>query len=74
VLGVKTDVKDVSEAEYATYIPEDLQDELIEFFKFVTEYGYAGGNARLKTPVELGIRTTPLKEFIQGEDWTKILH
>lgn len=74
VLGVKTDVKYVSETEYAKYIPEDLQDELIEFFKFVSEYGYAGGNTKLKMPFELGIKTTPLEEFIQGEDWAEILH
>jgi hypothetical protein len=73
VMGVKVAVKDVSEEEYARYVPEDIRDTMLDLFKFLPEYGYAGGNASVKTPTELGIQTTSLETFIRNENWSTSL-
>ena len=73
VMGVKAVVKDVPEEELAKYLPEDLKDELPDFFKFIAEYGYTGGNSAVKTPEELGIKTSSLADFFREEDWNKVL-
>ncbi|RYP06861.1 hypothetical protein DL764_002909 [Monosporascus ibericus] len=73
VMGVKATVKDTPEEEFSTYLPEELKDEMMEYFKFIAEYGYTGGNASIKTPAELGILTTPLERFIKGEDWSSVM-
>ncbi|KAI1845055.1 hypothetical protein JX265_008360 [Neoarthrinium moseri] len=72
-LGVKTTVRDVSEEEYVKYIPEGMEATIVDDLKFFAEYGYAGGNPRVKTPEELGIETTSLEEFFRGEDWSAVL-
>ena len=73
VLGVKTAVKDLPEEEFAGYLPEEIRDTLLDFYKFIAEYGYAGGRSDVKTPAELGIQTPSLEEFIRGEDWSVVL-
>lgn len=72
-LGVKAIVRDVSEEEYVKYIPEGLEATIVDDLKFFAEYGYAGGNPKVKTPAELGIKTTSLEEFFRGEDWSAVL-
>lgn len=73
VVDRQATVKDISEDEFAKFMPEEFGDELLDFAKFITEFGYAGGNAAVKTPEELGIKTTPLEDFIRKEDWSSIL-
>ena len=73
VIGVKAVVKDLSEEEYAGYVPEHIRDAMLDLFKFFPEYGYAGGNANVKNPNELGIQTTPLETFIRNENWSMAL-
>ncbi|RYP76878.1 hypothetical protein DL769_003533 [Monosporascus sp. CRB-8-3] len=72
-IGVRATVKDVSEEEYVRYVPEELRDTMVDLLKFFAEYGYTGGNARVKTPMELGIETTPLEVYFRGEDWSSVL-
>ncbi|EFQ91834.1 hypothetical protein PTT_11202 [Pyrenophora teres f. teres 0-1] len=52
-LGVEATVRDVKEEGYKATIVDDV--------RFFAEYGYAGGNPRVKTPTELGIKTTSLE-------------
>ncbi|KAL8718329.1 MAG: hypothetical protein Q9181_008218, partial [Wetmoreana brouardii] len=59
VMGVKAGAKDVSDEVFASYIPEEIREPMLEMAKFFVEYGYAGGNPKVKTPAELGIQTTP---------------
>lgn len=73
ILGVKTVVKDLPVDEFASYIPEELRDTLLDFYRFISEYGYTGGRSDVKTPAELGIQTSSLEEFIKGEDWSVVL-
>ncbi|KAK2021939.1 NAD(P)-binding protein [Colletotrichum zoysiae] len=72
-MGVEAKVRDVSEEEYVKYVPEGFEATMIDDFRFFAEYGYAGGNPNVKTPAELGIKTTPLEEFFRGEDWSGVL-
>ncbi|KAH7029769.1 uncharacterized protein B0I36DRAFT_245992 [Microdochium trichocladiopsis] len=72
-LGVEASVRDVSEDEYRRYVPEDIQVTLLDDLKFFAEYGYTGGNAKVKLPGELGIKTTPLEEYIRAQDWSLVL-
>lgn len=72
-LGVEATTRDVSEEEYVRYIPEGMERTIADLFRFFAEYGYAGGNPNVKTPSELGIKTTSLKEYFQGEDWRAVL-
>ncbi|OAL04015.1 NAD(P)-binding protein [Phaeosphaeriaceae sp. SRC1lsM3a] len=72
-LGVEAKVRDVSEEEYVKYLPEGFEATVVDDFKFFAEYGYAGGNPKVKTPVELGIKTTSLEEYFRGEDWSPVL-
>jgi hypothetical protein len=72
VMGARATVKDLSEEDYTQYLPEDIKDTMLDLFKFFPEYGYAGGNSNVKTPAELGIPTTPLEDWIQGEDWSLV--
>ncbi|KAK8021908.1 hypothetical protein PG990_007046 [Apiospora arundinis] len=71
--GVAATVRDVSEEEYVKYIPEGFEATILDDFRFFAEYGYTGGNPRVKTPAELGIKTTSLEEFFEGEDWSAVL-
>ncbi|KAK7923598.1 hypothetical protein PG985_007669 [Apiospora marii] len=71
--GVKATVRDVSEEEYVKFIPEGFEATIMDDFKFFAEFGYTGGNPRVKTPAELGIKTTSLEEFFHGEDWSTVL-
>ncbi|KAK7941606.1 NmrA-like family domain-containing protein 1 [Apiospora aurea] len=62
-LGVKVTVREASEEEYVKYLPEGFEATIVDDLKFFAEFGYSGGNARVKTPAELGIKTTSLEEF-----------
>ncbi|KAK8054817.1 hypothetical protein PG993_000044 [Apiospora rasikravindrae] len=64
--GVKAAVRDVSEEEYVKYLPEGFEATIVDDLRFFAEYGYAGRNPRVKTPAELGIKTTSLEEFFRG--------
>ena len=72
-LGVKASAKALTEEELKPLLPEGFEDEMFEWFHFVPEYGYTGGNPKVKTPQELGIKTTPLERFFESEDWSKYL-
>lgn len=72
-MGFKADVRDVELEEYLKYIPEGLELTIVDDLKFFAEYGYAGGNPNVKTPAELGIKTTPLEEFFRGEIARKVV-
>lgn len=72
-LGVEATVRDVSEEEYVKYIPKGFEATIMDDVRFFAEYGYAGGNPNVKTPAELGIKTTSLEEFFRGEDWSAVL-
>jgi hypothetical protein len=72
-LGVEATVRDVSEGEYVKYIPEGFEATIVDDVRFFAEYGYAGGNPKVKTPAELGIATTALEEFFRNEDWSAVL-
>lgn len=72
-MGVETRVRDVSEEEYAEYLPEGYKVGMLDMFLFFADHGYAGGNPKVKTPAELGIKTASLEEFIRGEDWSAVL-
>ncbi|KAK8087574.1 hypothetical protein PG997_002535 [Apiospora hydei] len=71
--GVKATVRDVSEEEYIKYLPEGFEATIVDDLRFFAEFGYAGGNPRVKTPAELGIKTSSLEEFVRGEDWSAVL-
>ncbi|KAL8790666.1 MAG: hypothetical protein Q9213_000514 [Squamulea squamosa] len=73
ILGVKASAKDVSEEEFASYVPVEIRAMMLDCFKFFMEYGYAGGNPKVKAPVELGIETTTLEDFIKDEDWSSVM-
>ncbi|KAJ0117001.1 hypothetical protein J7T55_003416 [Diaporthe amygdali] len=73
MLGVNVTVRDVSEEEYVKHVPKGLEVTILDDFKFFAEYGYAGGNPNIKTPAELGIKTTSVEEFFRGEDWSSVL-
>ncbi|GIZ37537.1 hypothetical protein CKM354_000098200 [Cercospora kikuchii] len=73
VLGVKASAKALTEEELKPLLPEGFEDEVYEWFHFVPEYGYTGGNPKVKTPQELGIKTTPLERFFESEDWSQYL-
>lgn len=72
-MGVKATVKDVSEEEYVSYVPEEIRETMVDLVRFFSEYGYTGGNPKVKTPAELGIQTTSLEDFFRGEDWSAVL-
>ncbi|KAI9170611.1 NmrA-like family domain-containing protein [Paramyrothecium foliicola] len=72
-LGVKATVRDVSEEEYLRHIPEGMEAIIVDDLRFFSEFGYAGGNPKVKSPTELGIKTTPLEDFFTSEDWTEVL-
>ena len=72
-MGVKAGAKDVSEEVFASYVPAEIRHTMLDIFKFFAEYGYAGENPDVKTPAQLGIKTTPLEEFIRNEDWSTVL-
>jgi len=72
-LGVKATVRDVEEDEYVKYVPEGFEATIVDDLRFFAEYGYAGGNPKVKTPAELGIKTTSLEDFFRSEDWDAVL-
>lgn len=72
-LGVKATVRDVSEEEYLKHIPEGLEATIVDDLGFFAEYGYAGGNPNVKTPAELGIKTTSLEEYFRAQDWSAVM-
>lgn len=72
-MGVKATCRDVSKEEFLKYVPEGFEATLIDDLRFFSEYGYGGGNPKVKTPAELGIKTTLLEEFFRGEDWSAVL-
>jgi len=72
-LGVKATVRDVDEDEYVKYVPEGFEATIVDDLRFFAEYGYAGGNPKVKTPAELGIKTTSLEDFFRSEDWGAVL-
>lgn len=72
-LGVEAKVRDVDEEEYVKYLPEGFEATVIDDFRFFAEYGYAGGNPDIKTPAELGIKTTSLEDYFRDEDWSAVL-
>lgn len=72
-LGVKATVRDASEEEYLKHIPEGLEATIVDDLGFFAEYGYAGGNPNVKTPAELGIKTTSLEEYFRGQDWSAVM-
>ena len=72
-LGVKATVRDVEEDEYVKYVPEGFEATIVDDLRFFAEYGYAGGNPKVKTPAELGIKTTSLEDFFRSEDWGAVL-
>ncbi|KAL2760157.1 hypothetical protein ACRALDRAFT_2092573 [Sodiomyces alcalophilus JCM 7366] len=67
-MGVEAGARDVELEEYLRYIPEGLEETIVDDLKFFAEYGYAGGNPNVKTPAELGIKTTPLEDFFRSEE------
>ncbi|KAH6974487.1 hypothetical protein BKA56DRAFT_490823 [Ilyonectria sp. MPI-CAGE-AT-0026] len=72
-LGVTATVRDVSEEEYVKHIPEGFEVSIVDDVKFFAEYGYAGGNPNVKTPAELGIKTTSLEDYFRSQDWSAVL-
>ena len=72
-LGVRATVRDVEEEEYIKYVPEGFEATIVDDLRFFAEYGYAGGNPKVKTPAELGIKTTSLEDFFRSEDWSAVL-
>lgn len=72
-MGVTCGVRDVSEEEYLKYVPEGFELTLLDDVRFFAEFGYAGGNARVKTPAQLGIKTTSLDEWFRSQDWSQVL-
>ncbi|ROT42961.1 NAD(P)-binding protein [Sodiomyces alkalinus F11] len=72
-MGVKATARDVEKEEYLKYIPEGMETTIVDDLGFFTEYGYAGGNPNVKTPAELGIKTTSLEEFFRDQDWSGVL-
>ena len=72
-LEVKATVRDVEEDEYVKYVPEGFEATIVDDLRFFAEYGYAGGNPKVKTPAELGIKTTSLEDFFRSEDWGAVL-
>ncbi|KAK7752545.1 hypothetical protein SLS62_005513 [Diatrype stigma] len=73
-MGVKALVKDIPEEEYASYVPVEIRDTMVDLVRFFSEYGYAGGNPKVKTPADLEIQTTSLEDFFRGEDWSGVLN
>ncbi|KAH7311512.1 hypothetical protein B0I35DRAFT_438215 [Stachybotrys elegans] len=73
LLGVEARVRDVSEEEYLGYIPQGFELTILDDVKFFAEYGFAGGNPRVRLPTELGIQTTPLAEYYRSQDWSAVL-
>ncbi|KAJ4364876.1 hypothetical protein N0V95_000626 [Ascochyta clinopodiicola] len=71
--GVEATVRDVSEEDYVKYLPEGFEATVVDDLRFFAEYGYAGGNPNVKTPTELGIKTTSLEDFFRSEDWSVVL-
>ncbi|KAF9880618.1 hypothetical protein CkaCkLH20_01660 [Colletotrichum karsti] len=72
-LGVQTTVRDVSEEEYVRYVPDAYKTTIVDDLRFFAEFGYTGGNAKVKTPAELGIKTSSLVEYFRDEDWSDVL-
>jgi hypothetical protein len=72
-LGVKATVRDVSEEEYVNYVPKGFEATIVDDLRFFAEYGYAGGNPKVKTPAELGIQTASLEDFFLSQDWSAVL-
>ena len=73
-MGATATTRDVSEAEYLRYVPEGFELTLLDDVKFFAEFGYAGGNPKVKTPEELGIKTTSLEEWFKSQDWSAVLN
>ncbi|KAI9897341.1 hypothetical protein N3K66_007197 [Trichothecium roseum] len=73
VMGVTATCRDVDEDEFLRFVPEGFEATLVDDTRFFSEFGYAGGNPRVKTPAELGIRTTSLEEWFRSQDWTEVL-
>ncbi|EUC46540.1 hypothetical protein COCMIDRAFT_92722 [Bipolaris oryzae ATCC 44560] len=71
--GVEATVRDVDEEEYVKYLPEGFDKTVLDDFRFFAEYGYAGGNPKVKTPEQLGIKTTSLEDYFRSEDWSAVL-
>lgn len=72
--GVEARVRDVNEEEYVKYLPEGYEAGMLDMFMFFAEYGYAGGNPKVKTPAELGIETGSLDEYFRAENWSAVLN
>jgi hypothetical protein len=72
-MGVRATVRDVSEEEYVKYVPKGFEATIVDDFRFFAEYGYAGGNPKVKTPAELGIQTASLEDFFLSQDWSAVL-
>lgn len=73
-MGVKATTRDVEEEEYLRYVPEGFELTLLDDVRFFAEFGYAGGNPKVKTPAELGIETTSLEEWFRSQDWSAVLN
>ncbi|USP79568.1 hypothetical protein yc1106_06842 [Curvularia clavata] len=72
-MGVKATCRDIPEEEFLKYVPAGFEATLIDDLRFFSEYGYAGGNPKVKTPAELGIKTTSLEDFFRSQDWSAVL-
>ncbi|KJY01240.1 NmrA-like family protein [Zymoseptoria brevis] len=66
-------VKSIPADDWKAMIPKGHAEDMYAWFRFVPEFGFTGGNPRVKLPQELGIETTALDEFFENEDWSRYL-
>ena len=57
---------------FAEAWPEMIREEVVECFEFAREFEYAGNDANVKLPWDLGIETTTIEEYIRFEDWSSL--
>jgi hypothetical protein len=77
VFKVKTSVENVDAHEFfaTASLPDDLRPVLVQLVSFMDEYGWTGGDPRIKLPQEVDseIRTTTIRRYVEGEDWSSLL-
>lgn len=75
VHNVEVKAEHVPAEEFFADVPEDLKAVLVQLTSFLHDYGWTGGDPRIKLPKDIDpdLRTVSIEEYIRGEDWSSIL-
>ncbi|KAL6915047.1 hypothetical protein ACHAP8_005891 [Fusarium lateritium] len=76
IQNVKLDIQESSVEEIVKPLPDFLRRQFQESMMYITEFGYTGSDPDVfhnLQDLSPGSKTTPLKEYIEIEDWSSLV-